>query len=557
MQHEEGVFAISSYPLRVVKLSRLAAQTLQYCASEHTSEELACAIKLSPQKARALCEQLLRKDLLEVGQALPPTKWPKVSIIIPSYNRAAQLERCLRSLYALDYPQEHLEMLVVDDASTDETASMLDKFMHEQAIQLNPVRVVTHATRQGVAISRNMGAEAAKYGLLAYIDSDCIASPGWLAELIPALQDTRIAAVGGMIRSYDTISTLGRYEDVRSSLFMGVRPQQVRLEGPLTYLPTANIVARREAWQHVGGFAPLTFGEDVDFCRRLLTNNFQIRYLPQGTVYHDYRTQPVAFLNIRASYASAEAALLRRHPTERRILLLPPEQATFAGLAVVGLWGLLIGLLRIVLHMKDRRTTRGAHPSHAHKRGRATTRAHPTSSPPRSPLRYTNSRALRARLSRHMVGAGEVAEWGGDPRGRPSRLLFMLPIALLLTLIGAIKRHRHISKQRMPINPFTTYWATLRSNMAYTYHLCRHLTRYYTLLLMVIGLLLPPLLLLVLILCGIVIGVDYARLRPAMGFGHYALCSLLDDCAYEVGVVRGCIKHRTWKPLVPVVKKRI
>jgi len=48
-----------------------------------------------------------------------------------------------------------------------------------------------------------------------------------------------------------------------------------------------------------------------------------------------------------------------------------------------------------------------------------------------------------------------------------------------------------------------------------------------------------------------VIGVDYRRLRPDMGLGWYALCSLLDDCAYEVGVVRGCVKHRTWKPLVP------
>jgi hypothetical protein len=62
---------------------------------------------------------------------------------------------------------------------------------------------------------------------------------------------------------------------------------------------------------------------------------------------------------------------------------------------------------------------------------------------------------------------------------------------------------------------------------------------------------------LALIPCAIVIGVDYLRLRPEMGFGEYALCSLLDDCAYGVGVLRGCIKQRTWKPLVPVIKRRI
>ncbi len=65
------------------------------------------------------------------------------------------------------------------------------------------------------------------------------------------------------------------------------------------------------------------------------------------------------------------------------------------------------------------------------------------------------------------------------------------------------------------------------------------------------------LLLLTCLLCGIVIGIDYWRLKPEMGLGWYALCSVLDDCACEVGVVWGCVKHRTWKPLVPVIKKQV
>jgi hypothetical protein len=51
--------------------------------------------------------------------------------------------------------------------------------------------------------------------------------------------------------------------------------------------------------------------------------------------------------------------------------------------------------------------------------------------------------------------------------------------------------------------------------------------------------------------------VDYVRLKPDMRFVEYMLCSLLDDCAYEVGVVRGCLKHRMWNPLVPVIKRRV
>ena len=134
---------------------------------------------------------------------------------------------------------------------------------------------------------------------------------------------------------------------------------------------------------------------------------------------------------------------------------------------------------------------------------------------------------------------------------RTPGLLFLA--ALLLTLLGTYIRWRKLQQQTIPLNPLIIFQATLRSHLAYTYQLCRHFTRYYTLPLLAIGLLVPPFLPLVLILCSIVISVDYIRLRPHMCLHVYALCSLLDDCAYEVGVVLGCIKYRTWKPLLPSI----
>src|SRR6266702_513626 len=360
---------------------------------------------------------------------------------------------------------------------------MLRRMAREAAALGLETRVLCHKQRQGVGISRNTGAEAARHDLIAYLDSDCVASPGWLRELVPAFQDERVAAVGGMIRANDRKSLLGRYEDVHSSLFMGMQPQLVHLEGPLTYLPTANMLLRRAAWQQLSGFAPMTQGEDVDFCRRLLISGASIRYLPQGVVYHDYRTTLGAFLRIRFAYASAEAHLLQRHPTERRILLLPPEQATFAGALIVGGWSIF--------------------------------------------WRYF----------------------------RPGMISLLL--ALFLILFGARKRLQKVRAQRVSIGFLAVFKATLRGHLAYTYLLSRHLTRYYTLPLLVVSLLIPPLLLLTCLLCGIVIGIDYWRLRPEMGLGWYALFSVLDDCAYEVGVVWGCVKHRTWKPLVPVIKKQV
>jgi len=150
-------------------------------------------------------------------------------------------------------------------------------------------------------------------------------------------------------------------------------------------------------------------------------------------------------------------------------------------------------------------------------------------------------------------------EWGGDPCGRPRLyvpMLFLL-LAAILTFFGAYKRLAALRRRRILLNPFVVLRATLRGHLAYVYHLCRHLTRYYTLPALLVGLMFPPLLLLALIQCSIVIVVDYVRLRPPITFGRFALCSLLDDCAYEIGVLLGCVRQRTWKPLVPVIKTSV
>jgi len=580
-QHESAV-AVCDYPLRLVRLSPVVARLLSLCSEERTCEQLAQATGVSVKRVEALCDQLRWKGLLEAGPPLPPPAWPGVSIVIPSYNRARQLERCLRSLFALDYPC--LEIIVVDDASTDESGGMLRCMAREAVTRGLEMPVVRHEKRQGVGISRNTGTQIAQHDLVAYIDSDCVASPGWLKELVPAFQDMRIAAVGGMIRAYERKTLLGRYEDVRSSLFMGVHPQQVRLEGPISYLPTANMVVRRTVWQQLAGFAPMTQGEDVDFCLRLLKSGASIHYLPQGVVYHDYCTTIGAFLRIRAAYASAEAPLLQRHPTERRILLLPPEQATFASAMLGAGWSMLWRYTRAGMKgraeaspgswLSPRQFWGGSTPGYlsprqdSHK-GPSTPNHTPwthdksgsymLSIPAPTPARPLSGDGA---VPRHVVArGGQVERWGPcgcqASRYRSMVALLSLLLAFFLTFFGAHKRLQKVREQRMPIGFFAVFKATLRGHFAYTYLLCRHLTRYYTLLLLVASLLVPPLLLLACILCGFVIGVDYWRLKPDMGLGWYTLFSLLDDCAYEVGVVWGCAKHRTWKPLLPVVKKQL
>ena len=536
--HIHGETLICDYPLRVLRPGPTTLRLLASCSEERTCSELAALLKLPLKRVEAICEQLYWKGLLDAGPTIMPETWPGISTIIPTHNRARQLERCLTALLNLDYPPDCMEIIVVDDASSDSTGAIVKRLEDECDAKKIALHVVKQTRQKGVAIARNSGAERARMEVLAFIDSDCVATPGWLKELTPVFEDEHIGAVGGMIRAHERRSALGRYEDVCSSLFMGVRPQQVKLEGPLTYLPTANFLVRRSAWQKVDGFAPLTFGEDVDFCRRLLLSGSAIRYEPRGIVLHDYRTTLSGFVKTRVSYASAEAALLKRHPTERRVLVLPAEQGAFAGLVIGGSLGMIHMIWGEISGLRGR--PQGSPPIHS-------------SAPALTMIRWTK------RLFRSHCKGGSRVEVGGDPCGRPRsgsgiRLMLLLILAIIFTLFGARKRLVALRRQRILLNPLVVLRATLRGHLAYVYHLCRHLTRYYTLSALLAGMIFPPLLLLAFMLCSIVIGVDYVRLRPRMTIGSFVLCSLLDDCAYEIGVLLGCIKQRTWKPLIPVVK---
>ena len=119
---------------------------------------------------------------------------------------------------------------------------------------------------------------------------------------------------------------------------MGQHAQQIKLDGPLSYLPTANLLVR-EAFG--SGSADLRSSHTAKMsisAAACWKAAWSTDYLPQGIILHDYRTDLVGFSRTRMAYASSEAVLLQRHPATRRTLLLPPEQATFAGLTLGGLW---------------------------------------------------------------------------------------------------------------------------------------------------------------------------------------------------------------------------
>lgn len=203
-----------------------------------------------------------------------------ISVIIPAYNAAATIERCIESVLRTDYAP--LEIIVTDDASTDGTMALLTKMAEADPER---VRLVQLETNGGPARARNCGAEVARYPYFFFLDSDTEMLPDALECFIARIPEAD--AVCGhyhwrplndgpvpwykSLLNYHMFSRLGVFEH---DVFLG---------------SAAGI--RREAFEKTGGYdASLEWGmdyENEEFGHRL-SKDHRILLDPTITVRHDF-----------------------------------------------------------------------------------------------------------------------------------------------------------------------------------------------------------------------------------------------------------------------------
>jgi len=280
-----------------------------------------------PDRIELFLNDQLRKGFLEQEGASFISEYPFVSIIIPVRNRPLEIKACLGSLAQLVYPPKKLEIIVVDDASTDNTAQTVSGF---------PVHLLSLKENKQAPFCRNLGAQKATGSIMAFLDSDCVADPMWLKELIPAFKDPALGAAGGLVDSYFNEKALDRYEQVKSSLNMGPRFRSSREHDPFFYVPSCNLLIRKEAFLNLGGFREeLIVGEDVDFCWRMEDAGYPVEFRPVGRVYHKHRNKLIPFCLRRFDYGTSEPLLQRLHLQRRKEMVFPLGCSLFWSMAIL------------------------------------------------------------------------------------------------------------------------------------------------------------------------------------------------------------------------------
>jgi glycosyltransferase involved in cell wall biosynthesis len=222
------------------------------------------------------------------------THHPPVSVIVPVRNGEATIGDCLRSILAVSSRSDPPEVIVVDNGSSDSTAAIAQTF---------PVKYVTEPAR-GPSCARNRGIAVSRGELLAFIDADCIATGGWLRELLRPFELADVAGVAGEIISFPPKTAAEHYMAARHP-----RWQEHALHARRPYAVTANVALRRGTFDQVGLFDPrMLVAQDMDFGWRFFrTEGLRMEYAPRALVLHRHRASLGAFVRqqVRWSYGHA------------------------------------------------------------------------------------------------------------------------------------------------------------------------------------------------------------------------------------------------------------
>lgn len=225
-----------------------------------------------------------------------------VSIIIPAYNAAATLARCLEACLAQTHAKT--EIIVVDDGSTDDTSRIAQEF---------PVHCVRQENR-GPAAARNRGAAEAKGAVLAYTDADCVPDPQWIERLLEGFEET-VGAVGGTyaIANPDSLLAQMVHEEIAQ--------RHRRLRNEVDFLGSFNVAYLKDAFEQTGGFDE-TFtaasAEDNDLAYRLQDAGYRLRFTASARVAHFHPTRLMPYLHTQMNHGRWRVKLYIKHPARAR-----------------------------------------------------------------------------------------------------------------------------------------------------------------------------------------------------------------------------------------------
>ena len=224
----------------------------------------------------------LSKPAREARKRLPAKEsdypYPSVAIIVPCWNEETTVAATRDSLLALDYPKDKLEIILVDDGSTDGTPAIMKGFApHPQ------VRIITKENG-GKHTALNIGIASTKASIVGCLDADSFVESDALREIVPCFADANVAAVTAAMSVHHPKNLIQHMQNAEYTFGITLRHVFASING-LYVTPGPFSFYRRDIVESLGGFKHGHHTEDMEMALRLQQEGYSIENAPRARVY--------------------------------------------------------------------------------------------------------------------------------------------------------------------------------------------------------------------------------------------------------------------------------
>jgi lipopolysaccharide/colanic/teichoic acid biosynthesis glycosyltransferase/glycosyltransferase involved in cell wall biosynthesis len=254
---------------------------------------------------------------------------PRISVVIPAYNAARTMDRCLKALCSQSLPGREYEVVVVDDGSSDATADVAKGYG----------ACVLQRRHLGPAAARNAGLRQAQGEIVLFTDADCAPTPTWIEEMVKPFADPDVIGVRGVYltrqRALVARFVQMEYED---------RYDRVSGRERIDFIDTYSAGYRRDVLLTNGGFDeafPTASVEDQELSFRLARKGYKMVFAPGAQVYHLHDCSCWEYAARKFNIGYWKALLTRWYP-ERMVSDAHTPQVLKAQMALIGLAGLAL-----------------------------------------------------------------------------------------------------------------------------------------------------------------------------------------------------------------------
>lgn len=207
--------------------------------------------------------------------SLKSTIKPSISVIIPAYNGSRHIKDCIKSVLKLNYPKKKLEIIVVDDGSSDDT--------FKKAKGFKDIRVF-RKKHEGKSAAVNYGIKKAKGEIIGILDVDSTVSQDSLIKMIGYFNDPKVGAVHSGIRAKNRRNLIERFQVVEYILSLFLKKNMSFVDA-LYVTPGVFSIYKAEVFRKIGNFDTSELSEDMEIAMRMISKNYTIKCASDAVTY--------------------------------------------------------------------------------------------------------------------------------------------------------------------------------------------------------------------------------------------------------------------------------